>query len=154
MRCVPVSFNVSLRESTMAKQHDRIITGFAKMWPRAVFEMKQSGKHPPEAKSALQSSGVYVLYRDDMPYYVGKTGRPLWIRIWAHANRPADKYYNFWNYFSAFAVPDKNHLDEVEGVLIASMPTQNGAIRRIPRIPIPSAIARRIHDARALRPEV
>ena len=138
----------------MAKQHDRIITGFAKMWPRAVFEMKQSGKHPPEAKSALQSSGVYVLYRDDMPYYVGKTGRPLWIRIWAHANRPADKYYNFWNYFSAFAVPDKNHLDEVEGVLIASMPTQNGAIRRIPRIPIPSAIARRIHDARALRPEV
>lgn len=137
----------------MPKSNERIITGFAKMWPRAVFEMKESNRHPADIKDALQSPGVYVLYRDDMPYYIGKTAGKLWVRIWAHANHPKDRYYNFWNYFSAFQVPDARHLDEIEGVLIASMPTQNGAIRRIPRIHIPTAIARRIHDSRGRKVE-
>lgn len=131
----------------------KIVTGYAKMWPRAVFDMKEGNKHPIDAKELLQSCGVYVLYRDDMPYYVGKTARKLWRRIWAHANRPKDRYYNFWNYFSAFVVPNPKHLDEIEGVLIASMPTENSAIRRIQRIHIPVAIAKRIHALRLIKPE-
>lgn len=138
----------------MAARSERIITGFAKMWPRAVFEMKVQNKHPVDVKELLQSPGVYVLYRDDKPYYVGKTATTLWRRIWAHANRPKDRYYNFWNYFSAFEVPNTNHLDEIEGVLIASMPTENSAIRRIPRIHIPTTIAQRIHASRGLKSDV
>jgi hypothetical protein len=118
-----------------------IVKAYAKMWPRVIFDMKA-----PQAKELLQEPGVYVLYRDEMPFYVGKTERPLWRRIWAHANRPKDRYYNFWNYFSAFVVPAE-HLDEIEGLLIASMPTKNGAIRRIQRIHIPAAIAKRIRKA-------
>lgn len=130
-----------------------IVTEYAKMWPRAVFDMKEGGKHPVEAKKLLQSCGVYVLYRDDMPYYVGQTGGTLWRRIWAHANRPRDRYYNFWNYFSAFVVPNKKHLDEIEGVLVASMPTENSAVHRIKRIHIPIAIAKRIHAQRLIKVE-
>jgi hypothetical protein len=123
------------------------------MWPRAVFDMKSGNKHPSDAKALLQSPGVYVLYRDDTPYYIGKTARRLWGRIWSHANRPKDRYYNFWNYFSAFEVPKVEHLDEIEGVLIASIPTENGAIRRIRRIHIPTLIAKRIHALRLIKPE-
>ena len=118
-----------------------IVKAYAKMWPRVIFDMKT-----PEAKALLQEPGVYVLYRDDMPYYVGKTAKRLWRRIRAHAIRPRDRYYNFWNYFSAFEVPVE-HLDEIEGLLIASMPTKNGAIRRIERIHIPPEIAKRIRNA-------
>ena len=135
----------------MVQKREQIITGFAKMWPRTVFEMKVSNKHPVEVKGLLSSPGVYVLYRDERPYYVGKTTTTLWRRVWAHANQPKDRYYNFWNYFSAFQVPDIGHLDEIEGVLIASMPTENSAVRRIPRIHIPASIAQKIHLARALR---
>ena len=44
---------------------------FFRMWPRALFHMKQ-GKAVLE--DSLKEPGVYVLYRDDVPYYIGKTG--------------------------------------------------------------------------------
>jgi hypothetical protein len=116
-----------------------IVKGYAKMWPRVVFDLKT----PDEAQAPLQVPGVYVLYRDEMPYYVGKTAKRLWRRIRSHAIRPRGRYYNFWNYFSAFVVPVE-HLDEIEGVLIASMPTKNAVIKRIDRIHIPPAIAGKI----------
>ena len=83
------------------------------MWPRAVFDIKERGRLAREVREALSAPGVYVLYREDHPYYVGKTSSRLFNRIWAHANRPHDRYYNFWNYFAVFAVPVKKHRDEV-----------------------------------------
>jgi len=74
----------------------------------------------------LDQPGVYILYREDQPYYVGQA-TCLYDRIWAHANRPKDRHYNFWNFFSAFVVPDKRHIDEVEGILVASMPMDNSS---------------------------
>lgn len=53
----------------MNVSNGKIVTGYAKMWPRIVFDMKAGNK---DAKELLQNPGVYVLYRDDMPYYVGK----------------------------------------------------------------------------------
>jgi hypothetical protein len=128
----------------------RIVTEYIKMWPRAVFDMKVGNKHPKSIKDLLRCSGVYVLYRDDRPYYIGKASQTLWKRIWAHANATRDRYYHFWNYFSAFVVPDPAHLDEIEGVLIASMPTENSAIRRIDRIHLPADIAQTIHRQRQI----
>jgi len=43
---------------------------FFRMWPRALFHMKQ-GKAVLEEN--LNKPGVYILYRDDVPYYIGKT---------------------------------------------------------------------------------
>ena len=45
---------------------------FFRMWPRALFHMKE-GK---EVLKALNKPGVYVLYRDDEPYYIGKSLLP------------------------------------------------------------------------------
>jgi hypothetical protein len=56
----------------MSVPTEKIITGYAKMWPRAVFDVR-SGKHKAGVKELLLSPGVYILYRDDMPYYIGKT---------------------------------------------------------------------------------
>lgn len=92
--------------------------------------------------------GVYVLYRDDTPYYIGKTRRTLFRRLHDHANKSTDRYFNFWNYFSVFVVPDSNYVDEVEGILIASIPTANSAVPKIRQIRLPGRIAKVLRDAR------
>jgi hypothetical protein len=127
-----------------------IVTGYAKMWPRTVFDIKAGNKLLPVIRELLHESGVYVLYREDQPYYVGKAIR-LSSRIWAHANQPKDRYYNFWNYFSAFVVPDTSYLGEVEGLLIASMPTENSSVPRIRKIHMPASVASMVRAQRIIK---
>jgi hypothetical protein len=128
-----------------------IIHRYASVWPREVFDIKEHGRLARDIKDELRDPGVYVLYRDDHPYYVGKTGRPLFDRIWAHANRPAARHYNYWNFFSAFAIPNPKHRAEVEGVLIASMPTTaNSASPRFKKIKLPVRVGRLLKKRREL----
>jgi hypothetical protein len=77
------------------------------MWPRKVFLVSAGKPLSLAVRNVLKGPGVYVLYRDDHPHYVGKTSRPLFDRIWNHATQPHDPYYLSWNYFSAFAVQQK-----------------------------------------------
>ena len=122
----------------MPRKRPKMVKEAAQMWPRHVFDF-DGGK---TVKECLSEQGVYVLFRDDEPYYVGKTKKKsLFRRIRAHATKTRDRYYHFWNYFSAFVVPEATHRDEVEGILIASMPTANGAIPKIHRIPLPKNVA-------------
>lgn len=132
------------------KSKSLIVKGYAKMWPRTIFDIKEKNKLLNELRELLHEPGVYVLYRDDQPYYVGQASGRLFNRIWAHANRPKDKYYNFWNYFSAFVVPEKKYLSEIEGLLIASMPTENSSVHRINKIHIPTKIAKFIRSQRII----
>ena len=107
-----------------------MVSGYARMWPRAVFYTKAlneiSGRQRSHAKELefLQRGRVYVLYRDDIPYYVGKANK-LRSRLYLCATKPSAPHFHFWNYFSAFAVEDPNKRDELEGVLIAALPTAN-----------------------------
>lgn len=126
----------------------KIITKYARMWPREVFDIFEENALALKTFQDLKSPGVYILYRDDTPYYVGKTSRGLFKRLHDHANKTTDRYFNFWNYFSVFVVPDSSHLDEIEGILIASMPTANSATRRIQQIKIPQAIAKILRAVR------
>ncbi|MHB8655076.1 MAG: GIY-YIG nuclease family protein [Terriglobia bacterium] len=123
-----------LRKST-------IVTGYARLWPREVFDIHKKNELLIKQLKLLQKTGVYVLYRDDLPYYVGQTNRPLFERIHDHANKTTDKYYQLWNFFSAFDVPRK-HLDEVEAILIAAMPTANSAEPKIPPVALPPDVRR------------
>lgn len=66
------------------------------MLPRALFHMN-TGKALLAAR--LNQPGVYVLYRDDTPYYIGKTKTTIFKRLKTHALRPNARRYNFWNYF-------------------------------------------------------
>ena len=120
----------------MAKKRPKVVKAAAQMWPPIVFDFK--GKFT--VKKCLREPGVYVLFRDDEPYYVGKTSKQLFWRIHHHATKPMARYYHFWNYFSAFVVLNPRHRDEVEGVLIASMPTANSATSKIKKIYLPQNV--------------
>jgi hypothetical protein len=75
----------------------------------------------------LSTPGVYVLYRNDEPYYIGKTGKTLFKRLKQHALKPNTRYYNFWNYFSAFQIDEESERDKIEAILISAMPTANNS---------------------------
>lgn len=121
-----------------------VVKAAAQMWPRLVFDF--DGK--ATVKECLREPGVYVLFREDEPYYVGKTKNKLFTRIKSHATKTRDRYYHFWNYFSAYVVPRAKHRDEVEGILIASMPTANSASPKIKRIPLPPNVTKMMKGIR------
>lgn len=50
--------------------------------------------------------------------------------------------------FSAYIVRNPKHREEVEGVLIASMPTANSASPKIKRIPLPRTVTNMIRKIR------
>ena len=123
----------------------RPITTYARMWPREVFNCKVGKRLVVKDLKLLAEPGVYILYRDDVPYYVGKATK-LRSRLWTHANKPGGRYYNFWNFFSVFVVKDPTVRSQIEGILIAAMPTANGARPRIPRANLPTSLRRQLHD--------
>jgi GIY-YIG catalytic domain-containing protein len=120
------------------------VASYAKMWPRELFDCKKGKRLLVKELPILSQPGVYVLYRDDIPYYVGKAKR-LRSRLWSHVNQPGSKYYNFWNYFSVFAVEDATIRGQIEGYLIAAMPTANGAEPRIRKAQLPVEIRKNLH---------
>ena len=112
---------------------------YARMWPRELFYRRLpkpkavvgSKKNPPaptqwlhKTMDLLAQPGVYVLYMDGVPYYVGQADM-LRSALAAHARVPQSHYFRHWNYFSAFVV-DKKDLDRIEAILIAALPTANG----------------------------
>ena len=82
-------------ESEEIQTGKEVSTGVSliRMWPRAIFTTSeppgqgQRGKPPTIAFNIklLDSPGVYVLYRDDQPYYVGQTKGKLRSRLRRHA---------------------------------------------------------------------
>jgi hypothetical protein len=126
----------------MAVTQKPLVERYARMWPREVFDyvirkkVKQAAYLAKEL-DVLKQPGVYILYRNDVPYYVGKAGGWLWQRLFTHARRPGGRYNNFWNYFSVFVIHDAKQRDAVESILIAAFPTANSAKPKIRREPIP-----------------
>lgn len=90
---------------------------------------------------------MYVLYRDDIPYYIGQAAK-LRHRLWVHAGSPPARYGNFWNYFSAFVIHDPKMRDEVEGILIAAMPTANSAKPKLKRAKYPLVVSQMVRRMR------
>jgi hypothetical protein len=87
-----------------------IVTHYIKMWPQAVFDIfDEDEKLLAKRFPILQKQGVYVLFRDDVPYYVGQARtRNLFDRLHDYANKSTDKYYSFWNFFSALFAQTKD----------------------------------------------
>jgi hypothetical protein len=122
------------------------VASYARTWPRQLFDCKDGKRLLVKDKDLdiLSKPGVYVLYREDVPYYVGQAKR-LRSRLWAHANQPTGRYYHFWNYFSVFAVEDSQIRNLLESVLIAAMPTANGAKPRIKKAQLPPHVRKYLH---------
>jgi len=119
---------------------------FFRMWPRALFHMKEGKTFLDEH---LSHAGVYVLYRNDLPYYVGKTSKRLARRIKQHALKPNTRYYNFWNYFSAFQIDDEHERSRIEAILISAMPTANSAKPKLERRRLDREAARMLNTLQA-----
>ncbi len=127
----------------------RAVKRVISMWPREVWDITEEGnrtlflkKHLPE----LREPGVYVLYRDEVPYYIGQA-RVLYKRLHDHSNKSTDPYFNFWNFFSAF-ISEADYLDAIEGVLIAAMPTANSSRPKMNPVKMPDFVGERIRAAR------
>jgi hypothetical protein len=121
------------------------------MWPRAIFHTRASdgGKGTIASNIAiLQNPGVYILYRNDLPFYVGKTEGELRKRLRSHAIGVSSVKSNFWNFFSAFIVKDSKHIEEVEAILISAMPVlaMNSATPRLNRIPMDLPTRKLLHE--------
>lgn len=130
---------------------DKRVVGFVSMWPREICDVtipERKGRLFIGEFEDLEKPGVYVLYRNDQPYYIGKAER-LASRIHDHSNKTTDPYFNFWNFFSAFVVADKRHIGEVETILIAAMPTTaNSSTPHIHEIKLPQQISAQMRAIR------
>ena len=137
----------------MAAKTNQIVEEYARMWPREVFDClvpsEKSGKKKILGKGLdlLNKPGVYVLYRNDIPYYIGQALK-LRHRLWSHAGSPGSRYGNFWNYFSAFVIHDPKMRNEVEGILIAAMPTANSAKPKLKRAKFPLVVSQMVRRIR------
>ena len=115
------------------------------MWPRQLLYYTDGNHLVVKELEILSKPGVYVLYRNDTPFYVGQAQR-LRKRLWSHAKQVVGRYYNFWNYFSVFAVEDASMRNQLESILIAAMPTANGATPRIKRAQLPLHIKKHLQE--------
>jgi len=124
---------------------------FLRMWPRKLFKKKdENGRLLIKLEvPALKRPGVYVLYKGEELYYVGKASK-LFARLHDHSNKVTDEHYAHWDYFSAFALAETakdsvQKMAELEAILIAAMPrATNRATPRFKRVTIPKPL--RIDD--------
>jgi hypothetical protein len=115
------------------------------MWPREVFYQGREFLRADPQLAILGQPGVYVLYRNDVPFYVGQA-KKLRNRLWDHANVPSTSYYNFWNYFSVFVPDNQFSRGLIEALLIAAMPTENRAMPKLQKVPFPRSLAKMVRD--------
>jgi len=127
----------------------RMVEQFISMWPREVWDITEPGQRTLFLKPfpPLRKPGVYVLYRDEVPHYIGQA-KVLYKRLHDHANKSTDRYFNFWNFFSAFVVSDSKYLADIERILIAAMPTANSSMPKMDRVKMPNFVGDRIRNIR------
>lgn len=107
--------------------------------------------YPLRPVEELRIHGVYILYKGEELYYVGK-GNSIFQRLHDHANKVTDRHYAHWDYFSAFALQDTVKIKaakmlELESILIAAMPrTLNKSTPRFERVDIPKALRKRLSE--------
>jgi hypothetical protein len=141
-------------EAGMATRKTPLVTAYARMWPREVFDRlvpveghKRHKRMLARTLEILTKPGIYILYQDGIPYYIGKATR-MRSRLWQHAWNPRARHYNLWNFFSFFVVEDRDQRDEIEGILIAAMPTANSARPKLPREQLGEEITTMLREIR------
>ena len=120
----------------------KLITRYGQFWERTdLFDISKAGRvtwnkrgWPDKEPPFDGARGIYVLYRDTKPVYIGKAVRgshALAKRLKSHARGWLSHAWNnvSWFHFDA-DVPD-HVIDSMEALLIATMPyTLNGTAPR------------------------
>jgi hypothetical protein len=117
-----------------------------KLWPREVFYIGDT-QCAEKLHDSLNQPGIYVLYQDFDAFYVGQS-ECLFDRLRNHAM----KRYVLWNHFSAFIVPNTEHLDEVEAMIIAATPrtANRSGGKRIHRVDLPKMVEQKLIESRRI----
>jgi hypothetical protein len=130
----------------MKTTKEAMIKAYIRMWPREIYNIRDGNHHLESVRQELwQKSGIYILYQNGQPYYVGQA-KNLWYRIRNHATNQNTKHYHLWTHFSAFILSNTDHISELEGLVIAAFgtATANSAKMRMKRILLPKDAAKRL----------
>lgn len=142
-------------DEALARTH--LVKEYVRLWPRAIFDcITSSGEERRKTYLAsdaeldvLKHAGVYILYRGDVPFYIGKTDGWLLKRLTVHATRHGGLSTYFWDHFSAFIIEDKQSRIDVESILIAAIPTAaNSAKPKLNRKRLPRKIVGMVKQRR------
>jgi hypothetical protein len=130
-----------------------LVKQFIRMWPRAIFHtraMDDSKGFIADGIPELRKPGVYILYRNGVPFYVGQA-KNLRTRLKQHANGVISLKTHFWNHFSAFLVDDSARMKEVEAILISAMPPgiMNSSKPTLHKVPMNKLTVHLIRELRA-----
>lgn len=128
------------------KSAKTMIKSYVRMWPREIYTIKDRNKPLDSVRKELrQKPGIYILYQNGQPYYVGQA-KNLWNRIRNHAMNQNAKHYHLWTHFSAFILSDTQHINELEGLIIPAFGSgiANNSRRRMKRILLPKDAAKRL----------
>ena len=130
-----------------------LVSNFIRMWPREIFNTPEGDGRKGSIASRideLKKPGVYILYRDDVPFYIGQTKKKLRSRLRTHASGVVSLKSYFWNYFSAYIVEDPGNIDEVEAILISAMPSiiMNSATPNLKKVHTRESIRKLMRELR------
>jgi hypothetical protein len=72
-----------------------LVSQFVRMWPREIFDAAADGRSTVAHEiEALEHTGVYILYRDDKPFYIDQAKKTkLRFRLRQHATNPNARRY-------------------------------------------------------------
>jgi len=98
------------KKSRRHRSPHKLIRAYAEKLPGSVLEIFWK-----EFKKVVRgNSGIYVLYRDGIPHYVGKASSLHW-RI---RNHTTDRLKHKWDTFSLYVVRGDRHIKDVESLLL------------------------------------
>ena len=92
------------------KSRRKLIRAYAEQLPGKVLGVFWKEFHD----LARGHSGIYVLYKDGIPHYVGKASNPSW-RIRHHQK---DRLKGKWDAFSLYVVHGARYVKDVESLLL------------------------------------
>ena len=98
------------RRKGKRKARGKLVRSFAEKLPGTVFDVFWK-----EFKGLIRDqSGIYVLYKDGVPYYVGQASNLPW-RIKHHLE---DRHEGKWDAFSFYVVRRTGYLKHLESLLL------------------------------------
>src|SRR3989338_5321718 len=78
-------------------------------------EHKEYNKFQEALGSNQQGSGIYVLYKGKIPYYIGKSSRSIRGRVRKHTT---DHLHNKWDNFSFYQIRKTKYVGDIERLLL------------------------------------
>lgn len=120
------------RQSVVRKRHKTtkgaLIKGMTRHLPSEILASPIFSRKLKELMRGY--AGIYALYRDDKPYYIGLTTN-LFGRVNRHLR---DRHKGKWDHFLIFRIKKVDYLKDIETLITQLMPWPGNRVRgKVPR---------------------